>query len=54
MDTTRFFGKAISDMKPMFEETVSGIKLVPLSRFDPEEYTLHKYERSLTQSFFEK
>ncbi|MDA8214404.1 MAG: hypothetical protein M0Z64_03895 [Nitrospiraceae bacterium] len=56
MDTTRSFGKVISDVTPMFEKVLSAITIIfiPLFGFITKEYALHKYERSLMQSFFEK
>ncbi|MCL5062501.1 MAG: hypothetical protein M0Z70_13650 [Nitrospiraceae bacterium] len=54
MDTTRSFGKVISDVTPMFEKVLSAIIFIPLFGLITKEYALHKYERSLMQSFFEK
>ncbi|MDI6728471.1 MAG: hypothetical protein QMD44_06040 [Thermodesulfovibrionales bacterium] len=55
MDTTRSFRKVISDVTPMFEKVLSAIIIfIPLFGFITKEYALHKYERSLMQSFFEK
>lgn len=54
MDTTRSFGKAAWEIRSMFKKILSGAMSVPPSEYIPREYALHKYERSLMQSFFEK
>lgn len=54
MVITRSFGKAISDVMPMFEKVLSVIIFIPFPVLITKEYTPHKYERSLIQSFFEK
>jgi len=54
MDIIRSLGKVILDVTLMLENVLSAIIFISLFGLIAKEYPLHKYERSLMQSFFEK